>query len=273
MAFICMNGSWMAREEAQISPADRGLRYGDGAFETIRVRQGRPYQWPLHLARLQEGLAALAIAFDTRPLTGWLEELVRRHAPDGIARIMVTRGEGGEGYLPPEDPAPLAVLEFLPLRPRPQNPVLLWRSGIEKISAGALPVACKLMGNLNSVFARQEAAKEGCFESLMLNAEGSIAEASSANIFWFAKGTLYTPSLDCGILKGTIREAVMRLSAWPVTEGAFEPEALKGAEEVFLTNVSWGCLPVSELKPQGWRFGDRGIAAELNRRIERDHVG
>ena len=57
----CLNGMFLPADEARIPVTDRGFRFGDGVFETIRLEAGRLYQWPLHLSRMLAGLAALRI--------------------------------------------------------------------------------------------------------------------------------------------------------------------------------------------------------------------
>ena len=67
-SITCINGQFMPAGQATINVADRGFRFGDGVFETIRLVEGVPYQWEAHLARLNAGLAALRI---TPPNADW----------------------------------------------------------------------------------------------------------------------------------------------------------------------------------------------------------
>lgn len=59
--YTCINGRFLPENEAMLPVTDRGFRFGDGVFETIRIENGAPYQWALHLQRLKAGVSALRI--------------------------------------------------------------------------------------------------------------------------------------------------------------------------------------------------------------------
>lgn len=271
MRYCYVNGRIVPASEASLPIADRGVRFGDGLFETVLVRRGVPYLWEKHLSRLQDGLEALNIDFDVEMLLPRVRELMHHNdVADGILRIMVTRGEGGQGYLPAEGAKPSLVIEMQGLRARPDAPVRLWLSRWVRPPAEALPVHAKTMQGLNSTLARMEAREQGCFEALMLNAKGEVAEASSANIFWFMKGKLYTPATGTGLLPGVIRERLMEISPIEIEEGRFEPTVLSQAEEVVLTNVAWGVLPVRGLLPMNWFWDREAVATTLQALLQED---
>jgi branched-subunit amino acid aminotransferase/4-amino-4-deoxychorismate lyase len=84
----------------------------------------------------------------------------------------------------------------------------------------------------------------------MCDREGCIAEGSSSNVFWSAKGTLFTPSLAVGLLAGITRERVLELArsaGISVEEGRFAPDTLRDAEEGFLTSSIRGLLPIARV--------------------------
>lgn len=93
------------RPAAELSVRDRGLAYGDGLFETLAVRAGTPRLLERHLARLEEGCRRLAIPLDAAALR---QELLAFCAAlgDGVAKLIVTRGEGLRGYAPPAEASP-----------------------------------------------------------------------------------------------------------------------------------------------------------------------
>lgn len=270
MLFAYVKGRFVPAEEASLSIQERGFRFGDGIFETIRMAHGIPYQWEQHLARINQGLTALRISFDTQRLKDILQELIKKNnLKEGFIRLSISRGIGSQGYLPTATEATL-VMETSSLSPPPAISVALWQSRYRKPAPEALPVACKLMQGVNSTLARMEAADHGCFEALQLGQGGQICEGSSSNIFWIKNGGLYTPSLESGILNGTIRQAVLRLSPYPIEEGIFPLEILQEAEEVFLTNVSWLVLPVSGLQPLGWEWPNHTHSLTLKALLEEE---
>lgn len=254
--FTCLNGSFVLSHRAAISAADRGWRFGDGVFETIRIENGAPYQWALHMARLANGLAALRIPSPTKDWAPFAKKLVSKNKVDrGFLRLSVSRGTGSAGYLPHPPTMPATwIMEILPKVPELGKPYQLWVSAIAKIPAQCLPIQQKLAQGVNSILALLETKDNGCDEALQLTIDGFIAEAASANIFWVKDNTLYTPSLDVGCLNGTTRDAVIRLSSAPtrlVREGL---SVLEDAEAVFLTNTRLGVWPIAALQPAGWQF-------------------
>jgi branched-chain amino acid aminotransferase len=272
MSYCNVNGQCVAENDARIPVQDRGFRFGDGVFETIALHQGVPYQYDWHMERLAHGLRALKIPFDTALLQPHCRELVQRNGMrDGILRIQVTRGIGSQGYLP--DPSHrLAgasfVIETQPAAPVSPIPVLLWQSSLRKISTSALPVQTKLCQGVNSTLARMEAVENKCFEALLLNERQQLCETSSGNLFWVTGGTVYTPSLSCGLLNGSTRASLMRLAQ--VTEAETTMEALMSAESVFITNVAWLALPVCGLNPAGKTWGNHETCHRLRQLLMMD---
>lgn len=262
MSYVILNGKLVARDKAHISILDRGFRYGDGVFETIRIHNGVPYRFSWHLQRLAAGLAAIRLKYKVAGLQPDCANLIKRNkCKDGLLRIQVTRGSGGHGYLPAKA-APTCVIETLPLTPAPKKPVSLWLSGYRRIPENALPVRAKLCQGLNSTLARLEAEENQCFEALQLNQQGTIAETSSAHIFWRRQNALFTPALDCGVLEGSTRNALCRL-ATPVHTIHAGLDDLKAADAVCITNVSWGVLPVASLAPEGASWDSAALAGQL----------
>ncbi len=240
-------------EKAALPVQDRGFRFGDGVFETIRVHQGVPLFWQLHMARLQEGLRALNIPSPAHDLAEASKALLRANeVSEGILRIAISRGVGSRGYLPHETGAPTLLIEAMSAPTAPPHALHLWLSRYEKISPRALPVQLKLAQGLNSTLARMEAESQGCDEAILLNAQGELAEASSGNLFWWKDGTLYTPALECGPLAGVTRAVLLNLTE--AQEVRAPLDALKQADGVFVCNASMGLRPCDNLQPNSWEW-------------------
>jgi branched-chain amino acid aminotransferase len=274
MTYLIVNGDFVLARDALISVEDRGFRYGDGVFETIAVHAGVAYQLPWHLARLSAGLAALRIVFDTTNLTKNVQDLLAKNkVSDGILRIQVTRGIGSKGYLPdPNHPKAGAtwVLETAPLPAIIHQPVSLWLGSFQKISSSALPVQYKTCQSVNSILARLDATDHDCVDALMLNDKGIICETSSGNIFWIKDGTLYTSSLACGVLMGSTRHAIMRLSPYPVIEVEAPLAALLEADAIFMCNVVWPVIPVGLFQPINKSFNSTEMATQFRELLYND---
>ena len=117
---VFINGRFVPEEEALVPVFDRGFLYGDGLFETIRVRNGVPFQWNRHLGRLKAGAGFLGIPLpmEDDALQKTARELAtRNNLPDALLRLTLSRGPGPRGYSPRDATNPTIVLSLHPLPP------------------------------------------------------------------------------------------------------------------------------------------------------------
>lgn len=269
MDHVIFNHRLVERSEAHIAPDDRGFRYGDGVFDTVRVAKGRPYQLDWHLARLQRGLDTVLIPFDTATLASHCTQLIAHNKlSEGLLRIQITRGAGGRGYLPDAKSSPTLLIETLALPVLPKEPVKLFLSSYEKISAKALPSQVKLTQGMSSTLARIEADAQNCFDALLLNAQGEICETSAGNIFWLKNNIWHTPALGCGVLDGSTRAILLQLLGDKAQEARAPLDALITAETVIICNVAYGVLAVSQLLPNGVSWPNLAPAQTLSHMLQ-----
>ena len=236
------------REIAQVDPANRGLAYGDGVFESMRVHHGKLPLWPRHLARLREGAARLGIAV---PDVAFVEARAAELAhgiDDGVLKLLLARGDGGRGYAPPVDAAPVWVLSRHPL-PLVQRGARLHACETRLALQPAL-AGIKHCNRLEQVLARAECERAGRDEGLVLDAEGNVVSATAANLLVLREGRWATPPVDrCGVA-GVLR-------GWLLEQGLLEVAAVsmddvESADAVALCNAVRGILPVSSLGARAW---------------------
>jgi 4-amino-4-deoxychorismate lyase len=254
-----VNTIWLVNGQSTgIDPADRGLAYGDGLFETMAAHDGRIRWLDLHLDRLEEGCRRLEIPAPSRSLlAGEIETLCPRKGRV-VVKLIVTRGPGARGYPPPESPEPTRVLA---VSQWPDYPDSRYHDGISvrtcRLRLGENPALAgiKHLCRLEQVLALLELRGQPVQQGLMLDASGTVAQGTSSNVFIVAGGELATPSLArCGI-KGVMRRVVLEASralAIRAEEREIVPNELLGADEVFMTNALFGIWPVTEL--DGRRF-------------------
>ena len=255
--WIYLNDAFVQRDKAVISVFDHGFLYGDGVYETLRAYNGRIFMLSQHLARLQRSgnLIGLDIPIPEKGWPALMNEAIRRNGlTDAYLRITVSRGEGAIGLDPSLCRRPTVVIMAMPFQPYPSD---LFREGVKltiahvrRNLATALSPQIKSLNFLNNILAKQEASQAGAFDALMLNVEGHLTECTTSNLFFVRTGRLCTPSVACGILDGITREVVLLLAreqGIPAEEGVYEAEALRQAEECFLTNTSMEIMPACQI--------------------------
>jgi branched-chain amino acid aminotransferase len=240
---------------------DRGFQLGDGIFETLRARAGRPTELAEHAARLGRSAAGLAIVLPDgieARLGAAIDAILAAEdlaGPSGDASIRITVSRGpfyGRGLLPPDEhPAPTIVVQAWPV---PATPAHHLDVGLHLVSSRVRrdpenPLAAlKTTSRADYVFARVEAREAGADDALFLTIDGYLSEATSANLFLIRADHLTTPSLGCAILPGTTRDWVLRWAAGvdlgPV-EGLLTTRDLHEADEAFLSSSVAGILPVT----------------------------
>lgn len=248
---VFLNGRFIPEAQAVVPITDRGLLYGDGLFETIRVLNGRPLWWRRHLDRLQQGAAFLKLTVPWSPekLHGFAAELIRQNTTlESVLRITVTRGSGSRGYSTKDAANPTLAMTLHPLPTRLRSVRLA--TATVRVPVNDPLLHFKTANKLVQVLARAEAEERGADEALLLNSDGHVAEAAAGNIFWIGKGGIHTTPLREGALPGVTRGVVVDLCARRsvrTSEDRLRPEQLFDADGAFLTNSGTGITAVTEL--------------------------
>ena len=251
---LSVNGQLVSASQPHITHTDRSFRFGDGFFQTIAVGSGVPYQWEFHRAQLAKASQLSQISLPDS-LTEWIKTLLHASPSDeGTLRITVSRGSGSRGYYP-IDCATNIIMEFHPtVFPTSAAQLRLHLSSFRRFPASYLDGSLKWNIGLNNTLALLEATGNQCDNALQLSHDGMLCEAANANLFWLKNHVLYTPSLHTNCLRGSTREALIRLSPWPVKEVEAQPEILANAEAVWLTNSRYLITEVTAITPLGFEY-------------------
>jgi 4-amino-4-deoxychorismate lyase len=261
----------------------RGMAYGDGVFETMRADHGTIHWWPAHWARLERGAQRLGIPAPARARIEAERDALLRDAPDAAIKLMLIRGDGGRGYAPSRDAAPLWWLSAHAL-PTPLAHALRLRWCETRLSAQARLAGIKHCNRLEQVLARAEWGvfdesmptddEAACDDGLMRDEAGNAIAATSANLFVFreaqgAQGGWLTPRVDrCGIA-GICRE--WAFTALGAREAVLSPDDVTAADAIFLCNALRGILPVAQLGARRW--SRHPATTEALRRLATAHPG
>ena len=245
MNYFNYNGKIFAETETIIGPANRGLRYGDGIFETIKLRNGALILKDEHFARFWKGLQLLQ--FDIPKLWSpekFEEQILQLANKNKITsarvRLTVIRGEGGLYDL--KDNIPNYIIETITLAENTGNfnenglELCIYKDAVKAIDAFSnikhnnyLPY---LMGAL---FAK----KNQCNDALILNSNGNICDSTIANVFLIKDENIYTPALTEGCVAGIMRKWLIekiREQGFPVNEKVLTKDDLLSGDEIFLSN-------------------------------------
>ena len=243
-----------------ISIRDRGLLYGDGVFRTLRATHGNVQHWVLHYQKIQHDCTALGIACPEMDLlSAELNDLLALY-PNGVIKLIVTRGEGARGYTPQGCAEATHLWDMSPL---PEYPSEWAIHGIKvrlcqlRLSHQPRLAGIKHLNRLENVLAAGEWNVEdsGIAEGLLLDMEGNIIEGTRSNLFLVSDGKLITPDLSrCGVA-GVQRDRVMAWAAqypMPLQVRDVGWDEVLHAEELFVVNSIIGLWPIRELEQRCW---------------------
>jgi 4-amino-4-deoxychorismate lyase len=246
-------------DEPVLLADDEALLRGRAAFETLRVYAGRPFRLPDHVARMRASAERLDIEWPGGFEALAEEALAAAGEPDAVLRLYVTPGRERSGR-----PVSLALVSSLPddLEERRAR-------GISLIPLlGVRAEAPWLLGGVKStsyavnMAAEAEARARGADDAVFVRDDGIVLEGPVTNVWWRRGSTLYTPSLDLGILAGVTRAVMIEAApaaGYEVAEGAYPLVDVLGSEEAFTTSSVREVMPVVEL--DGARL-ERGPAAD-----------
>jgi len=241
-----------------ISIRDRGLLYGDGVFRTFRIRCGKPQHWPKHYEKIRHDSAVLGIACPAfELLTAELQDLLATH-PDGVVKLIVTRGGGERGYAPSGRSESTHIWD---ITSSPEFPADRAVNGIKVklcqllLSQQPRFAGIKHLNRLENVLAASELIDPDVAEGLMMDANGYVIGGTRSNLFLVLSGELITPELSrCGVA-GVQRDRVM---AWAAANGMplqvrdVTLDEVLISDEVFVVNSIIGMWPVRELENRSW---------------------
>lgn len=240
---------------------DDGLYRGDGAFEVIRLYEGKPFALGDHLDRLARSAAAIRLEFDRGALEREIDELLTAAGgPDGQLRLIVTRGGRRIAAVEPI-PAHAEALSLATITYCPS--VIL--TGVKSLSYAANMQATRL------------AKEQGADEAVLVQPDGTVLEPPTSAIFWVSpEGGLRTPALSVGVLESITRDRLVK--ALHVEEGAWPVSDLRAAGEAFLASTTREIQAVSAIDgrelPEApgprTREAQQAFAATLREELSKD---
>jgi 4-amino-4-deoxychorismate lyase len=248
------------RPAQQLGVKDRGLAYGDGLFETIAVRAGRPTLFDAHLQRLRIGCERLAIKVDQALLKAEMQAFAAELG-EGVMKLIVTRGDSQRGYAADPQASSRRILQG---GPAPAYPPAHAEQGVALFSCATrlgeqpLLAGLKHLNRLEQVLARAEWQSSEFAEGLMRDTSGRLIEGVYSNLFLLRDEVLLTPDLSrcgvAGVMRGQLIEGAAGLGL-AVVQRDIEFRELAHADEVFVCNSVYGVWPVIACEQLRWPVG------------------
>lgn len=266
------NGNLLEENTQFLDHQNRGLRYGDALFETMRMVNGKLFFWEDHYLRLMASMRVLRMEIPMDFTMEFLESKISEtvdanNLSNSQARIRFTvfREKGGL-YLPTTNEISYCI-EALPL----EAPFYVLAEDAYEVELfkdfyvnadmlSTLKTNNKVINVVGSIFA-----KENDYQNcLLLNSSKQVIEALNGNIFLVKNGVIKTPPLKDGCLNGIIRKKLIdilgKIEGYEFEEASISPFELQKADELFITNSIAGIQPVTKYRKK--EFGNT-VAKEL----------
>lgn len=234
------------RPARELPTDDRGLAYGDGIFRTLRLEAGHVVAWPFHHARVVHDCAALGVEAPSRQA---LEADMQTLSPDGVSgvlKIIITRGRGGRGYMPPRYPSPRRIVSLhtgLPAAPEalalPLCPIAL--------ATPAVLAGVKHLNRLEQVLARRYCDQHDVADTAMCDSAGHVVCTTMRNLI-FVDGAQrwWTPDLTRAGVIGATRER-LRSAVPDLAEDEIDTTRLADFRAAIACNSVGGAVAVTRI--------------------------
>lgn len=254
---VNFNGSLVSSQE-QTWTDNRGFLFGDGVFETLKIKDHKVLFLEDHYFRLMASMRILRMEIPMNFTMEYFEEQILNTAKanncseSGRARITVFRNEGG--YYLPDTNLVSYVIKALPLLhphyffDENNYEVDLYKDFyVAKQLLSTLKTTNKIIHVTGSIFAHEN----GLQNCLLLNDEKNVTEALQGNLFMLLNDNLITPPVTDGCINGVMRKNIIALAkaeGIDVSETSISPFDLQKADELFITNVIKGIQPITKYR-------------------------
>lgn len=244
---------------------NRGLNYGDAVFETIKVSGGKIFFWEEHYFRLMSSMRILRMEIPMNFTMEFLEEEIH-HILEDIpseykafrVKILVWRRSGGK-YTPTTREVDYTItaealdVPFYVLNDLPYEVELFKDHYVLADLLSSLKTNNRIINVLAGIYA-SENDYNNC---LLLNDKKQVVEALNGNLFLVKGSHIITPPISDGCINGILRKEVLNiiktLPEFTVEEASISPFELQKADEMFITNVISGIIPVTKYRKKEYK--------------------
>lgn len=271
---VYLNGEYLPREQARISPEDRGFLFADAIYEVARFYRGRPYRLAGHMERMHDGLDAVRIAADPGFYPEVAARLIEENGlaeSDAIVYAQVSRGAAPRTHAFPAASVVPTVFAFA----RPSDPEPPPEGGKAIFVPDERWGRCniKTVMLLPNVLAAQTAREAGAMDAI-LTRDGIAWEGTKANLFCLSGGILRTapngPRILPGVTRAAAIESARRLGV-SVEERPVPIEELLASEEAFFASTTLWTYPIVQVDGKKIADGKPGkVAQAIKQELQRE---
>lgn len=266
------NGQLLPATTTFLNHENRGLRYGDSLFETLRVVDGKVIFWEDHYLRLMASMRILRMAIPMEFTMEFLqEEIIKTITANTLngspARVRLTIFRKAGGFYLPDSNQVSYCIECNPLKASfytmaegPYEIELFKDFYVNDDLTATLKTNNKIINVVGSIYAREN----GYQNCLLLNTNKRITETLNGNIFMVNGTVVTTPPIEDGCLNGIIRKKIIEilgeLEGYTLKEYSISPFDLQKADELFMTNSISGIRSITKYRKKDF---ERKVAADL----------
>ncbi len=270
---IWFNGETVDWKDAKIHILNHGLHYASCVFEGERVYDGEIFKLAEHTERLFYSAKRMGIIvpYSQQEINDACKKIINiQKVQNGYVRPLIWRGSEMMAISAQKNKIHVAIATWewgSYFDPKLKlNGIKLNISKWRRPAPNTIPWDTKAAGlYMICTLSKHEAEAQGFMDSLMLDHEGNIAEATGANIFFKNKlGELHTPTPD-SFLDGITRREVIKIAkskGIKVVERKIKPEEMKDFIGCFLTGTAAEVTPVSQISEYNFKVCD--VITNLN---------
>jgi len=264
MGVVFRNSEFINEQYLIIKSSNRAFNYGDGFFETIKIINTKPFNFPAHYARFSLACVILKLRNEETvcSLLSVINNLINQNnLINGSVKIHISREEGGR-YQPKSQNCEMMINTCSGFGFEQNIPVSLCLFSDEVKTMGRLS-NIKSVNAAVSVLGAIHAIELGFDNAILRNTKGNYIEATNSSLFIIKDNVIYTPPLSDGCIDGTMR--VWVLNNYKVIEKSLSLADIKHSDEVFITNALTGITAVKRVEET--IFTDFNYADKLQNKL------
>ena len=274
---VNFNGKLFSKDTDILNYDNRGLKYGDALFETVRCVNGTIFFWEDHYFRLMSSMRILRMEIPMEFTLEFLEEqILKTVGENGLdtnsARVRLTVFRNGGGLYGPKTNEVSYIIEtselkspFYLIKEEHYEVELFKDYFVNKDMLSNLKTSNKILNVVASVYAKENG-YENC---ILINNNKQVVEVINGNLFLVKDNVIKTPPLREGSLDGIIRKKLLEIikatQDFELLEESISPFELQKADELFLTNSIDGIRPISKYRKKEYTNSvSKSLIGKLN---------